>query len=69
MMPTDTTMGGVGNLSETIAQGAEPQSQNGTIVDAIKAERSFMTPMETAAANWMIGVLSEGGRAILGPIC
>ena len=47
-----------GNLADTIAQGTEPQSDDQIIIQAIRAERPFMSEIE-AAADWMIGVLSS----------
>ena len=55
-----------GNLEDTIAAGAEIQSENDVIIDAIKVERPFMSEAETAVADWMIAVVSGAdGRKLV----
>lgn len=48
----------VGSLAETIAAGATPDSPELAVIEAIKAERSFLTPLQMAIADWMLGLFA-----------
>jgi hypothetical protein len=48
----------VGSLADTIAAGATPDSPELAVIEAIKAERPFLTPTQEAIADWMLGLFS-----------
>jgi hypothetical protein len=48
----------VGSLADTIAAGGTPDSPELAVIEAIKAERPFLTPLQTAIADWMLGLFS-----------
>jgi hypothetical protein len=48
----------VGSLAHTIAAGGMPDSPELAVIEAINAERPFLTPIQTAIADWMLGLFS-----------
>jgi RNA polymerase sigma factor (sigma-70 family) len=48
----------VGSLADTIAQGSTPDSPELAVIEAIRAERPFLTPLQATIADWMLGLFS-----------
>jgi hypothetical protein len=48
----------VGSLADTIAAGGTPDSPELAVIEAIRAERPFLTPLQAAIADWMLGLFS-----------
>ena len=55
----------VGKLSDTIAAGYRQGLAESTLIDAIDAERPFLSRHQGATADWMLGLLSGTDRRSL----
>lgn len=55
----------VGKLSDTIAAGHTQESPDITLIDAINAERPFLSLHQRATADWMLGLHSGTDRRSL----